>query len=73
MGFDVKRWQAICDTVRATDNDPPYRDEQRAFYDSVRDLLALENAFVVRRIRHAEFDWRSAGAEVKLRTLLGKV
>ncbi len=34
--FDTTEWIAHCDAIAATDNDPPYRDEQRAFYDSAR-------------------------------------
>jgi hypothetical protein len=39
-GFDKNRWIALADKINAKDNDPPHRDEQRAFYDSVRDILA---------------------------------
>ena len=27
--------------MKAVDNDPPYRDEQRAWYDSLRDFLPI--------------------------------
>jgi len=37
--FDIDRWIDLCDTIRAKDNDPPYRDEQRAWYDTLRDFL----------------------------------
>ena len=34
------RWAFICDKTRATDNDPRYKDEQRAwYYDTIRDFL----------------------------------
>ncbi|MGI8825933.1 MAG: hypothetical protein ACR2JC_09850 [Chloroflexota bacterium] len=39
LGFDVNRWRQECLRVRAHDNDPPYRDEQRAWYDVLRDLM----------------------------------
>ena len=42
-GFDKDKWREACENIKATDNDPPYRDEQRAFYDSVRDILAARN------------------------------
>ncbi len=42
LGFPKERWIALCDEIRAGDNSPMYRDEQRAFYDSVRDILAPE-------------------------------
>lgn len=40
LGFDRDDWIAECYRVAASDKDPLYRDEQRAYYDSIRDLLA---------------------------------
>jgi hypothetical protein len=42
VGFDRDRWIRLSEEIRAGDNDPPWRDEQRAFYDSIRDILAIE-------------------------------
>lgn len=39
LGFDKKKWIRLCETIGAKDNDPPYRDEQRAWYDTLRDFL----------------------------------
>ncbi len=39
LGFDKERWIKLCDEIDAKDNDPPYRDEQRAWYDTLRDFL----------------------------------
>lgn len=39
LGYSTKRWIALCEQFRSEDGDPPYRDEQRAFYDSLRDLV----------------------------------
>ena len=39
LGFSAKRWMELCEHHRARDNDPPYRDEQRAWYDTLRDLV----------------------------------
>jgi hypothetical protein len=38
LGFDRARWIRLSEEIRAGDNSPIYRDEQRAFYDSVRDI-----------------------------------
>lgn len=38
LGFSRMNWMELCDKIHAQDNDPPYRDEQRAWYDTVRDL-----------------------------------
>lgn len=50
FNFDEKLWRKRCDDVNATDNDPPHRDEQRAYYDSLRDLLAVRNGYKIIRI-----------------------
>ena len=39
LGFSTERWMALCENHDARDNDPPYRDEQRAWYDTLRDLV----------------------------------
>jgi hypothetical protein len=33
LGFERKRCVGLCERINAKDNDPPYRDEQRAWYD----------------------------------------
>jgi hypothetical protein len=38
-GFDRGRWVELCRHIHARDDDPPYRDEQRAWYDTLRDFL----------------------------------
>jgi hypothetical protein len=45
LGFDKERWIALCEEIQAADNDPFYRDEQRAFYDSIRDIVAPKMGF----------------------------
>lgn len=37
-GFSVDRWRKLCQELNRFDNDPPYRDEQRAWYDTLRDF-----------------------------------
>lgn len=39
LGFNKNRWIEICNMTNAKDNDPLYRDEQRAWYDTLRDFL----------------------------------
>jgi hypothetical protein len=36
--FNVNRWITLCERISAADNDPIYRDEQRAWYDTLRDF-----------------------------------
>jgi len=40
-GFDTKKWIDLCRKIHAKDNDPAYRDEQRAWYDTLRDFLPV--------------------------------
>jgi len=59
LNFDKDKWCEACKNIKATDNDPIYRDEQRAFYDSVRDILAARNGMTLIRIKHGDHDWES--------------
>ena len=69
-GFDKDKWREACENIKATDNDPPYRDEQRAFYDSVRDILAARNGIPLIRIKHGDYDWKSASGTVVIDELI---
>lgn len=39
LGFSLDRWKELCIKIHASDPDPPDRDEQRAWYDTLRDFL----------------------------------
>ncbi len=39
LGFAARRWLELCEQHDARDNNPPFRDEQRAWYDTLRDLV----------------------------------
>jgi hypothetical protein len=67
--FESAAWIAHCNAIAATDNDPPYRDEQRAFYDSVRDILASANGYRVARLKHGALDWQTCDADRELSKL----
>ena len=41
LGFDRRRWIDLCKKINAEDNDPLHRDEQRAWYDTLRDFVPL--------------------------------
>jgi hypothetical protein len=58
LNFDMRIWRDACQTIRATDNDPIFRDEQRAFYDSLRDILSIRNGCTIARIKHGDHDWK---------------
>ena len=39
LGFSRARWQALCREINARDDQPIDRDERRAWYDALRDLV----------------------------------
>jgi len=41
LGFDKKKWIELCEKLNKKDNDPPFRDEQRAWYDTIRDFVPV--------------------------------
>ena len=45
LGFSPARWMTLCERHNASDNDPPYRDEQRAWYDTLRDHVPIIHGF----------------------------
>lgn len=61
LGFDRKRWTGLCATISAVDRDPPFRDWQRAWLDSVRDIRASwsENLRPIVRLRARDAVWCS--------------
>ncbi|MDY6790738.1 MAG: hypothetical protein SWH54_05660 [Thermodesulfobacteriota bacterium] len=41
LGYDRKVWLNRCQELNRHDNDPPSRDETRAWYDTIRDILPV--------------------------------
>jgi len=41
LGYDRYKWIDRCASLKKKDNDPPFRDEQRAWYDTLRDSLPV--------------------------------
>lgn len=39
--FDREEYTTLCEIVRAKDDTPSYRDEQRAWYDTIRDFATM--------------------------------
>lgn len=41
LGYNKDKWINLCERIHASDNDPKciFRDEQRAWYDTLRDFL----------------------------------
>ena len=51
IGYDLDWYMQACKSKRAVDNDPEYRDEQRAWYDTIRDFLPLITKEVNKTVR----------------------
>jgi len=65
LGFSKQAWITLCDRIRAKDNDPFYRDEQRAWYDTVRDfLVTIKGLKPTVRLYSKEMQWCSLNPDI---------
>lgn len=76
IGFPISRWRGLCREIDAKDDEPFDRDERRAWYDTLRDLLPSLHGFAPTvRLYVEEFPWctldpASAYGVENFRTLL---
>ena len=77
LGFSKDKWVNLCTTLDKKDNDPAYRDEQRAWYDSLRafapEILKIKPTI---RLYASDYIWCSLDAnnkadQGKFRELIG--
>ena len=60
LGFALHRWQDLCCEIDAKDDEPIDRDERRAWYDTLRDLVPpLQGFKPTVRLYAEEFVWCS--------------
>lgn len=60
VGFETNKWIKLCDQIQASDNRPSFRDEQRAWYDTLRDFLpAIKGLSPTIRIYAEDYRWCS--------------
>ena len=60
LGFSAKRWMKLCEHYNSRDDDPPYRDEQRAWYDTLRDLApSIKGLQATVRLHASDMAWCS--------------
>lgn len=58
LGFSREKWISLCTRINSKDNDPPFRDEQRAWYDTLRDFLpTIKNLQPTIRIYSRDYHW----------------
>ena len=63
LGFDKIKWMNLCKKLNRKDNDPPFRDEQRAWYDTIRDFVYLfVNIKPTKRLYASDIEWCSLDA-----------
>jgi hypothetical protein len=63
FGFSVAHWQNLCREIDAKDDEPFDRDERRAWYDTLRDLVPMVHDFKPTvRLNAGEFAWCSLDA-----------
>ena len=66
LGFSAQRWIALCDHHDAKDNDPPFRDEQRAWYDTLRDVVpSLKGLQPTVRLYARDLAWCSLDPDIR--------
>jgi hypothetical protein len=64
VGFPISRWRALCREINAGDDEPFDRDERRAWYDTLRDLVPTIHGFKPTvRVHAEEFPWCSLDAD----------
>jgi hypothetical protein len=60
LGFNKEKWSRLCNEIDARDNEPAYRDEQRAWYDTLRDFVPVANGLKPTvRLAARDFVWCS--------------
>ena len=63
LGFSIPRWQELCRAIDAQDDQPFDRDERRAWYDTLRDLVPNLRSFEPTiRLYAAQYPWCSLDA-----------
>ncbi|HEX5019146.1 MAG TPA: hypothetical protein VFX54_00695, partial [Candidatus Binatia bacterium] len=66
LGFSLTRWRNLCREISARDDEPIDRDERRAWYDVLRDLVPIVYGFKPTvRLYAEDIEWcaLSSGSE----------
>ena len=58
IGFPISRWRELCREIDARDDEPFDRDERRAWYDTLRDLIPCVHGFEPTvRLYASDYQW----------------
>lgn len=78
VAFDLVRWRDLANSMNKHDNDPAFRDEQRAWYDVLRDVLPAEHGLgptsrlLDREIAYCGLDPKNAHDLATFETMLNR-
>lgn len=72
VGFNKNEWKSRCERLNRHDNHPPHRDETRAWYDTLRDILPQQFGMHP-TVRIIAKDMVLCKESVKLTTILGGI
>lgn len=63
--YSKEMWLKACNDINAKmrKKSAPFRDETRAFYDSIRDIEAYRHGYKLIRIMHGQFDFSRIDAK----------
>ncbi len=72
--YDKDMWIKLCKEYHRSMNKrkDPMRDEKRAFYDSIRDILIPKNGYSLIRIYHGQIDFDGKNAVSDLKRILNR-
>jgi hypothetical protein len=73
LGFSRNEWIKACEKLNRKDNNPIYRDEGRAYLDTVRDIEAFKHGYKLIRLKHGEIDWEAPEAQKDLLKLISLI
>jgi len=73
LGYYQEKWINLCIKLNKKDNDPPFRDEQRAWYDTLRDFAPTTlNLKPTIRIYARDYKWCDLNVDNDVHKILFK-
>ena len=73
IAFDKEEYADYCNRIKMKDDDPPYRDEQRAWYDTLRDFLSLSDGKHKPVIRIPLFETKGTGLQLNKEAIIQRL
>ncbi len=73
IAFDKDEYSDFCSQINLKDNDPPNRDEQRAWFDTLRDFLPLSSGEYKPVIRMPLFETKKTNLPLDKRSIITRL